>query len=139
MSEEPKRRLLDRLGSSPTYIAEGTQIIGDIDCKGPLAVSGQIRGNGNIGGALNLTTSAVWDGNVSARSAVVAGRVTGALDIAEKLEIGATAVITGPVTTPSLAIANGAVVEGNVVVTSGKPIVKFDEKRTTDSDNASAP
>ncbi|MBK6599767.1 MAG: polymer-forming cytoskeletal protein [Proteobacteria bacterium] len=134
MSEEPKRRLLDRIGSSPTYIAEGTQIVGDIDCKGPLIISGQVRGKGQVAGALSMTTSAVWDGDLTARSAVVAGRVTGALTVADKLEISATAVITGPVTTPSLAIANGAIVEGDVVVTSGKPIVKFDEKRVTTSE-----
>ena len=32
-----------------------------------------------------------------------------------------------------LAIANGARIEGAVTVTSGKPILKFEEKRTSDA------
>ncbi|MCB1625394.1 MAG: polymer-forming cytoskeletal protein [Pseudomonadales bacterium] len=134
MSEEPKRRLLDRIGSSPTYIGDGTTIHGDVVCHGPLVVSGQVTGNGRVGGALSLTTTAVWTGELTARSAVIAGTVTGVLTVDEKLELGASAVVVGPVTTPSLAIANGAIVEGDVVVTSGKPIVRFDEKRTAGAD-----
>jgi hypothetical protein len=33
MSEEPKRRLADRLGMSPTVISESTTIVGDIETK----------------------------------------------------------------------------------------------------------
>ena len=46
-----------------------------------------------------------------------------------RLEIGASAVITGRVTARSLAIANGAIIESDVTVTSGAPVVRFEEKR----------
>ena len=51
------------------------------------------------------------------------------LVIADKLEIGCTAVIRGNVTARSIAIAQGAIVEGDIAVTSGAPIVHFQEKR----------
>ena len=130
MSEEPKRRLADRLGMSPTVISESTTVVGDIETRGPLMVSGHVRGNGKVGGTLSVSKSAHWDGDISAKQAVLAGKVTGRVHIEDKLEISSSAVITGEIIAKVLAIANGARIEGEVTVTSGKPIVKFEEKRT---------
>ncbi len=130
MSEEPKRRLADRLGMSPTVISESTTVVGDVETRGPLMVSGQVRGNGKVGGTLSVGKSADWVGDISARQAVLAGKVTGKIYVEDKLEISASAVIKGEITAKVLAIANGARIEGEVTVTSGKAIVKFDEKRT---------
>jgi cytoskeletal protein CcmA (bactofilin family) len=60
---------------------------------------------------------------------VIAGSITGRLIVAEKLEIGSTAVLRADVVARSIAIAKGAVVEGAVQVTGGQPLVKFEEKR----------
>jgi cytoskeletal protein CcmA (bactofilin family) len=131
MTEEPKRRLVDRLGMSPTVIAESTTIVGDVETRGPLMVSGRVQGNGRIGGTLSVSKSAHWQGDISARQAVLAGHVIGKIVIEDKLEISASAVIQGEIVAKILAIANGARIEGEVTVTSGKPIVKFEEKRAT--------
>jgi len=136
MADEPKRRLSDRLGMSPTVISESTSIVGDIVTQGPLMVSGHVQGNGRIGGTLSMSKSAQWDGDISARQAVIAGKVTGKIVIEDKLEISSSAVIEGEIVAKVLAIANGARIEGAVTVTSGKAIVKFDEKRTSDADAA---
>ncbi|MDF3020025.1 MAG: hypothetical protein K0Q92_1328 [Steroidobacteraceae bacterium] len=130
MSEEPKRRLADRLGMSPTVISESTTVVGDIETRGPLMVSGHVRGDGRIGGTLSVSKAAHWEGDIEAKQAVLAGKVTGRIVVEEKLEISASAVITGEIVAKVLAIANGARIEGEVTVTSGKAIVKFDEKRT---------
>jgi cytoskeletal protein CcmA (bactofilin family) len=129
MAELPKRRLLDQMGSAPTYVAPGSRITGDIETPGALVMCGQIRGDGDVKGPLSISAEARWDGEVHARSGVVAGSINGAIRVDEKLEIRATAVIRGRVTAKSLAIAKGAVIEGEVTVTSGEPIVNFEEKR----------
>jgi cytoskeletal protein CcmA (bactofilin family) len=131
MSDEPKRRLADRLGLSPTVIAEGTTLVGNVETRGPLMVSGHVKGDGRVGGTLSVSKSAHWEGDISARQAVLAGRITGRIHIEDKLEISASAVIVGEIVAKVLAIANGARIEGEVTVTSGKAIVKFDEKRAT--------
>ena len=133
MGEEPKRRLSDRLGMSPTVISESTSIVGDVITQGPLMVSGQVEGNGRIGGTLSMSKSANWRGDITARQAVIAGTVTGKIVIEDKLEVSASAVIKGQIVAKILAIANGARIEGEVTVTSGKAILKFDEKRTSDA------
>jgi cytoskeletal protein CcmA (bactofilin family) len=129
MPDDPKRRLSDRLGLSPTVVAESTTIVGDIETRGPLMVSGNVQGNGRIGGTLSVSKAAHWVGDITARSAVLAGKVTGRIVIEDKLEISASAVIQGEIVAKVLAIANGARIEGEVTVTSGKPIMKFEEKR----------
>ena len=126
---DPKRRLADRLGMSPTVISESTTVIGDVETGGPLMVSGRVQGNGRIGGTLSISKHAQWHGDIEARQAVLAGKVVGKIVVEDKLEISASAVIEGEIVAKILAIANGARIEGEVTVTSGKPILKFEEKR----------
>lgn len=129
MSESPKRRLLDRMGRSPTFVAAGTRLTGDFETEGPLLLCGSIRGDGRVGGALSLTSGADWEGEVHAVAAVISGRFTGRLVIEGKLEIGASAVIHADIVAHAVAIARGAVVDGDMTVTGGQPVVHFDEKR----------
>lgn len=132
MSETPKRRLLDRLGASPTFITASCHFTGDVETDGPLLLCGSIRGDGHVGGMLSLTADAHWEGEVHAAAAVISGRITGRLVIDGKLEIGASAVIHADIVAHAVAIARGAVVDGDMTVTGGQPVVHFDEKRRHD-------
>ncbi|HUO18792.1 MAG TPA: polymer-forming cytoskeletal protein [Steroidobacteraceae bacterium] len=125
-----RRRMLDQLGDSPTFVAPGSRISGDLETLGPLVVCGTVRGDGRIGGALSMAANSEWHGEVHARAAVIAGHLTGRLVVDEKLEVGATAVIQAEVIARTIAIARGAVIEGAITVTSGQPVVRFDEKRS---------
>lgn len=129
MSDQPRRRLLDEIGTSPTFVTEGTVLTGDLETNGSIVVCGSVKGDGHIGGALRMAASATWTGEVRAKFGIIAGKVTGKLVIAEKLEIGATAVIRADVSARSIAVAKGAVIEGQVTITSGEPAVEFEEKR----------
>ena len=129
MTDTHRRRLLDRIGSAPTVLAEGCQLVGDLIVPGSLVVSGTVRGDAKVGGPLQIARGASWEGRVMAKSGVIAGTLIGELVVEEKLEIGAKAVIRGRVTARTVAIALGAVIEGDVDVTSGAPVVRFEEKR----------
>ncbi|MDB6090269.1 MAG: hypothetical protein JWN85_3053 [Gammaproteobacteria bacterium] len=131
MSDTPKRRLIDQIGVSPTFLAEGCHFTGDIETRGPLVVCGTIRGDGRIGGALSMAAKSQWEGEIHAHAAVIAGRISGRLVVEEKLEVGATAVIRADIIARSIAVAKGAVIDGEVTVTSGQPVVQFEEKRGT--------
>jgi cytoskeletal protein CcmA (bactofilin family) len=129
MSDAPKRRLIDHIGSSPTFLAKGCAVTGDVETDGPLVVCGSVRGDGRVGGALNMAVGSQWEGEIHAQAAVIAGRITGRLVVAGKVEVAATAVLRADVVASSIAIAKGAVIEGEVTVTSAQPIVRFEEKR----------
>jgi cytoskeletal protein CcmA (bactofilin family) len=130
MNETLKRRLIDQIGDSPTFVAEGSRLTGDVESAGPLVVCGAIRGDGRVGGALRMAVTAEWDGEIHARAAVIAGRINGRLVVEDKLEVGATAVLRADIVARSIAVAKGAVIDGVMTVTSGEPVHEFEEKRT---------
>ncbi|HYP79284.1 MAG TPA: polymer-forming cytoskeletal protein [Steroidobacteraceae bacterium] len=129
MSDTPNRRISDRSNGPPTVIGAGVSFRGDIIAPGAVMLSGSVQGDGDVGGMLSIARDAHWEGQVRARSAVIAGRLTGSIMVADRLEVGSAAVIKGQVSAKSLAIARGAVIEGDMMVTSGEPIVQFEEKR----------
>ncbi len=129
MNGTQKRRLIDQLGDSPTFLARGSRLAGDVEAPGPLVACGWVRGDGRVGGTLHMTVEAEWEGEVHAQAAVIAGRISGRLVIEGKLEIGASAVLRADIVAGSIAVAKGAVIEGTVTVTSGAPVVQFEEKR----------
>lgn len=129
MSETPKRRATDRASSSPTFIGAGSKFIGNFECGGDVVVGGTIHGDGAIRGSLTLSEGGGWRGDIQASNAVIAGDVEGSITIAEKLEIRRTARIRGSVRARTIAVAQGAVIDGEMAVTSGAPVVRFEEKR----------
>jgi cytoskeletal protein CcmA (bactofilin family) len=124
-----ERRFLDGVRASPTVVGAGTVIIGDVRGPGPFFISGEIHGDGDVLGDLHVAVGGSWNGHVRARRAIVAGRMSGSLRVEDKLEIGYTAVIHGNVSAASIAIAKGAVIDGEIEVTSGDSVQRFDEKR----------
>ena len=132
MSQLPRRRLFDRLGSTPSLIAQHTRLVGDLETDGALLVNGTVHGNGRVVGEVAISSGAHWEGDLKAHSAVIAGTVIGEITIEDKLEIGASARLRGRVTAKRIAIALGAQIEGEMVCTSAEPIVEFTEKRTVD-------
>ncbi len=127
-----KRRFLDVGPTTPTFIGADTEIFGNVRGPGPFVVAGTVHGDGELGTSFNLAVNGAWHGNVRAQRAVIAGTVIGSLAIEDKLEIGYSAVIRGRVSARSIAIAKGAVIDGEIEVTSGAAIVQFEEKRETD-------
>jgi cytoskeletal protein CcmA (bactofilin family) len=128
MSQQ-KRRFLDTNSTSPTFIGAKSVFIGNIRGTGQFVVSGEVHGDGELEGALNLSASGSWHGHIQAQQAIVAGRIMGGLSVKDKLEIGYTAVIRGKVSARTVAIAKGAIVDGEIEVTSDAPVVEFEEKR----------
>jgi cytoskeletal protein CcmA (bactofilin family) len=129
--KEPKRRFFDfDLGlPTPTVIGLESVVVGDIRGTGQFVVSGEVHGDAEIAGSLNLAVTGVWNGNIQAERAVIAGKITGGLTVQGKLEIGFTAVIRGKVSARTIAIAKGAIIDGDIEVTSDTPMLEFEEKR----------
>jgi len=132
MNDAPRRRLLDRLGGTPSLLAEGCLIVGDVHTPGALMCSAQVRGFGRIGGELALAVAGRWDGDIVAQRAAIAGHITGSITVADRLEIAASAVIRGRVAARSIAMARGATIDGDITVTGDEPLIEFDEKRHSD-------
>ena len=129
MTDIPKRRVSDKTSSTPTFIGVGTDLAGSLRCHGDLVVGGHAQADCSVAGSFTLSEGGSWEGRLHAANAVIAGEVTGEIVIAEKLEIRKTARIRGSVSARSIAVAQGALIDGEMAVTSGAPVVRYEEKR----------
>jgi cytoskeletal protein CcmA (bactofilin family) len=129
-----KRRFLETSTATSTFIGPQSVFVGDIRGVGHYVVSGEVRGDGDIQGGLHLSASGKWHGYVRAKQAIVAGEINGGLWVEDKVEIGYTAVIRGKVSARSIAIAKGAIIEGEIEILSDQPVTEFEERRHKPAD-----
>src|SRR5271154_2609558 len=102
-----KRRFLEGSWGTPTFIGAESVFVGNIRGTGHFVVSGEVHGDGELHGGLNLSATGSWHGFVQAEQAIIAGKIGGG----------------------TIAIAKGAIVDGEIEVTSGAPLTQFEEKR----------
>jgi cytoskeletal protein CcmA (bactofilin family) len=124
-----KRRIQDSSNGQTTYVAASTTIVGTITGKGAYVFCGSVEGDCDIEGPLTLAAGGHWKGILKATDIVVAGVVEGDVVAKQRVEILGTAKITGSLAGHSIAVAEGAIIAGEIKVTSGAAPVTFQEKR----------
>ena len=82
------------------------------DDSGSMRVDGNVIGNIEINGVLNLGETGFVDGDVVADSARIAGRVLGNIHCKSALHLASTAEVMGDVLTGTLIIDDGVVFHG---------------------------
>lgn len=123
-----KRRISDT-NRQTTYIAATTKITGTITGQGAYVFCGIVEGDCDINGPLTLAEGGRWQGTMKAADIVVAGTVEGDVVAKQRVEIAGTARITGSLSGNSIAVAEGAIIEGEIKVMSGEQPTQFQEKR----------
>jgi len=98
-------------------------------------IYGQVQGDCDIEGILVLGEGSRWKGNIRANSVVIAGRVDGDIQAINKLELARTAYVHGKITSPVVAIARGAVHEGNIRMAKHTQITRFIDRREAEEKN----
>ena len=124
-----KRRIQDRANGPTTYVAASTKIVGTITGQGAYVFCGTVEGDCDINGPLTLAEGGRWKGTLKATDIVVAGTVEGDVVAKQRVEILGSARVTGSLSGNSIAVAEGAIIEGEIKVTSGEPPTTFQEKR----------
>lgn len=125
----PKRRLQDRVGNPATVLGHGARIEGQISGSGHFLIAGEVQGNAVIEGALTLAEGSRWKGTIVVDDAILAGEFDGELKAKGKIELTATARVKGKIAAASIAMAQGAVVQGDVTVASEDDVRRFEEQR----------
>lgn len=93
-------------------IGIGTQITGDFITKGDLRIDGCLKGNLHSEGKVIVGDSGKIEGELKCKSADILGEVTANIEVAELLNLRATAVISGDIKTSKISIEAGAVFTG---------------------------
>ena len=123
------RRMLDKTAMNPTVISEYAAFKGELKGRSPVIVLGEFEGNCDLDGLLTIERSGHWTGDITSGNMVLNGRVEGNVVVKGKLEIGSTGEIVGNVFAGFLAIAAGAVIQGDIKMTAGMEPLRFEEKR----------
>jgi cytoskeletal protein CcmA (bactofilin family) len=124
-----KRRIQDTTKGPTTYIAASTKVIGTITGQGAYVFCGTVEGDCDIDGPLTLAKGGHWKGTLKAVDIVVAGTVEGDVVAQQRVEIAGSARISGSLSGNSIAVAEGAIIEGEIKVTSGAEPTTYQEKR----------
>ena len=124
-----KRRIQDSSSGPTTFISASTKIVGTISGQGAYVFCGTVEGDCDIEGPLTLAEGGRWKGTLKATDIIVAGEVEGDVVARQRVEIAGTARVTGSLSGNSIAVAEGAVIEGEIKVVSGEPPKTFQEKR----------
>lgn len=136
MSVQRSRRLSDRRSGPATLINHGCKITGTVTGSSDFQVSGEIDGDCDLEGTVILTRDGLWRGTIRAGNVIVAGHVEGDIIAAESVEITDSARINGTVSGEAIAVAEGAVVEGEMKTTGKSEPSEFVEKRAEDENPA---
>lgn len=123
---------------TPTVIAEGAHVLGDLKFYGALIVEGEITGNiiAQEGGEPSVTVldKGLVRGEVRAPSVVVSGRVKGDIHADQLVELANGAVVEGNVYYTVLEVAKGAQVNGSLV--QGQTDQKLAKSAASDASQA---
>jgi len=107
-------------GSALTaFLGKGSRITGTLVFEGPCRLEGHVEGEVTAQDTLTVGESAVVNARLNGSMIVVQGTVTGDVVAKTRLEIRAPGKVIGDVTTPSLVINEGAILEGRCSMRSG--------------------
>ncbi|MGA2685302.1 MAG: polymer-forming cytoskeletal protein [Verrucomicrobiota bacterium] len=111
---------MNTTGSSKNVLNSDVEIKGNIKFSGELSLDGKLDGEIHTDGTLQLGDSAVINGNITAQSVVVRGKVHGNITAKEKIEIKSKAELFGDIRASKLVIEEGVTYVGKTEVNPNK-------------------
>ena len=100
-------------------IGKSITINGDLTGEEDLVIEGKVEGKVTLpNSVLTIGANGTIKAEVQAKSVVVIGRVSGNVRGTERVEIQATGIVEGDVIAPRLIVAEGAVVNGSIQMTT---------------------
>jgi cytoskeletal protein CcmA (bactofilin family) len=109
--------------STPSASASGYSLLdaqlaltGDLDTAGSLRIDGRLDGTIRRADTVVLGVGAAMTGDVHAREVVIGGTITGNVHASERVELQATAIVTGDILTQTILVQEGGVVNGRVLM-----------------------
>jgi cytoskeletal protein CcmA (bactofilin family) len=101
------------------FLGKGTRMTGTLVFEGPSRIEGHVEGEVSAKDTLTVGESATVNARLNGTLIVIRGTVTGDIVAQTRLEIHAPGKVIGDVTTPSLVINEGAILDGRCSMRSG--------------------
>lgn len=130
LGKKQNRRTLDKVGGVSSVIGAGSEFEGDFKGAGNYVIYGKVTGSSDVKGTIVLEEGGTWNGTIRGENIIVAGTVNGDVLASVKIELAPSAKISGNVLGPVIAIAEGAVIEGQMKMTGNSDAKRFSEQRS---------
>lgn len=98
--------------ASMTFISDGAKLTGDLEVEHDLRIEGLVKGTVRVAGTLVLGPTGKIEGEVTVRSATLAGQLIGNIRASEKIVMESKSVLMGDLETRELVINEGAIFQG---------------------------
>jgi cytoskeletal protein CcmA (bactofilin family) len=102
--------------AATTVIGSRLRIVGDVSGDEDLVVNGRLEGKIRVDRKVVVSAGAEVEGDVQARSVIIGGRVHGQVMATERAELLPTGRVQGNVHAPRIVMAEGAQIQGRVVM-----------------------
>tara|TARA_R110002049_G_scaffold82535_4_gene209954 strand:+ start:1230 stop:1649 length:420 start_codon:yes stop_codon:yes gene_type:complete len=99
--------------SSINIIRQGTDIIGDITCKGDIRIDGKLKGTLNCEGRVVVGQGGLIEGTIICNNADISGSLKVSITVKELLTLKSSSNLVGDISTNKLQIEPGANFSGN--------------------------
>ena len=103
-------------GSGYSLLDAQLTLAGDLETSGSLRIDGRLEGTIRRADTVVLGVGATMSGDVHAREVVIGGTITGNVHASERVELQATAIVTGDILTQTILVQEGGVVNGRVLM-----------------------
>ena len=108
-----------RGGKEVANIGKSISIKGDLTGNEDIVIEGKVEGKVELpNNQLTIGANGQVKAEINAKAVIVVGRVAGNVRGTERVEIQATGIVEGDVIAPRLVVAEGAVVNGSIQMTS---------------------
>jgi cytoskeletal protein CcmA (bactofilin family) len=114
--------IINHPNPAKNVLSSDVELKGNLKFSGELAFEGKLDGEIQTDGTLTLGDAAVVNGNISAQSVVVRGKVNGNITAKEKIEIKAKAELFGDIRAAKLVIEEGVTFVGRTEVNPNKVV-----------------
>lgn len=136
---------MEKFKKIETIISHHTEFNGIISSKGSLRIDGILDGTIEHADGIIIGETGIIKGDINAQNIVIGGKITGNIFASETIEILDSAQVYGDINSSTLSIAEGAIFEGNCIMTkpdseqqdegASPEIEKLQEDNTNTEDN----
>lgn len=114
------------VGSATAFLGKGAKIVGTVSFDGPAQIEGEIEGEITSRDTLTVGRTASLKATVKGATVIIHGKVTGDVEATTRIELNAPSRVDGDVTTPTLMVQEGAVLNGRCTMgAAAKPGAKI--------------
>jgi cytoskeletal protein CcmA (bactofilin family) len=110
-------------------IGAGTTLEGKIRTQGSIRIDGKMGGEVSAAENIAIGITGDFEGTINGRNVTVGGKIKGNVTAVEKLVLEGKAVVRGDIKAARLVVDEGAMFDGKVTMTEGKPTGSHESQR----------